>query len=1132
MTKENTHRPAEAAPMIPAALAMAAGVVADRLATPWGTATWASLAALLAVGAAIGLRHRWGAVVLAASLAAVGGGWHHHRWSDLAPDDLARGDLAEGRPAWVRGVVEDVATFRPGSSPRDKGSTRAPLLIGAIRDRGTWRRAAGTVLLRIGGDRTDLEAGSTVEAAGRLAEAVGPLNPGEFDARDFLRAQGIRLTMSVDDPEGVWGVQGGPGWSWTRVLGRARAWSYRTLVGRLDPKAAPLAAALLLGRREGVDPEVNDAFARTGTTHLLAISGLHLQVLAGVLWVACRAAGLRRPWAFAVVIAATAGYAGLVGLAPSVVRSAAMTIMACLAGLRDRCARPANALALAALATIALNPAYLFDVGCQLSFLAVAMIVRAVGPTAAWVRFGYHRLTFRVQGPGGPLDRLERSFWPWWRRLPARFGGLLFEGVVLSLVIWLAALPLVMLRFHLASPVGVLLNVPLIPLTSLALLAAGLTLPLAAAWGPLARAPGWACAKLIGLTEWLVRAGASWRWGHWFVAGPPGWWVIGFYAGLGWVIAGSRRRGAAIALGAWVALGLGLMARPDRPATTEAEVLAVGHGLAAVVRAPDGRAILYDCGKMADPHVGRRIVAPALWARGVRRLDAVILSHADSDHYDGLPDLLDRIPVGAVLVPPGFAGAANPGAVALVAAIRSRGVPIRTIAAGGRVAPGWDGTLTVLHPPGDWRPEASSDNARSVVLDVAAGGRHLLLTGDLEGPGLPALLAGDRPGPDAILAPHHGGRTANPPALYRWADRATVLVSQRRGGAGARDPLAALEARGVPVLRTWRRGAIRLRWSAAGLEAAGFLDPAPAMVMPDLARIAVGLVGFALGGAACFALAVVEWGAWTLAVPGSKGPGGDEASPPPWGPIEARAADGMVLRGAWRPAEGPAKGLALLLHGFGERGGALRGRAEALARLGWAVAVPDARAQGLSGGDRVSFGGREAGDAHAWLDALADRAGQGSPVVAWGRSMGAAVAVRAASADPRIAALILEAPYPDLADAVAAVLRRLRVPLARAWAGPMLRRAGRLAGVSLATPRPIDVAPSVRVPVLILHGSADPLVPLAAARRLAAAFPGLAEVVEVAGAKHQDVFEVGGAELVGRVADFLGRAAGGILQGG
>src|SRR5262249_48336947 len=146
-----------------------------------------------------------------------------------------------------------------------------------------WRRASGRALVTIAGDRSDLEAGRAVEVAGGLAAIPGPLNPGEFDYRAFLRADGIRLRLSVDGPESIWYDASSRTSTSLLLLGRIRAWSYSRLVSGLDPDTAPLAAALLLGRREGVDPEVNDAFARTGTTHLLAISGLHLQVLSGAL---------------------------------------------------------------------------------------------------------------------------------------------------------------------------------------------------------------------------------------------------------------------------------------------------------------------------------------------------------------------------------------------------------------------------------------------------------------------------------------------------------------------------------------------------------------------------------------------------------------------------------------------------------------------------------------------------------------------------------------------------------------------------------------------------------------------------------------------------------------------------------
>jgi competence protein ComEC len=826
---EDRPRRVTVAPLVPLALAVSAGIVIDRYAAPFGTPGWGAVA-LAAVAVVVAWGHRrervWAAALLLA-FAALGGGWHHYRWSDLSADDLARGVSEEPRPAWVRGVLSDVSAPRPGDGARDPGSTRALLEVSAVCDGACWRRASGRVQLIVVGNGADLEAGQAVEAAGSLARVARPLNPGEFDYRDYLRAQGVRLRLAVAEPGGVWRVGGGAALPWTRWLGRARAWSHARLTAGLDPRVAPLAAALLLGRREGVDPDVNDAFARTGTTHLLAISGLHLQVLAGLLWLTFRAVGVERRVAFGAVALATIGYALLVGLMPSVVRSMAMTVTVCLAGMWHRPHRPANLLAMAALVTVALNPAHLFDVGGQLSFLAIAAIVWGVRPANDLIRFGYHALTFRYQGPGGPLDELERRLEPWWRSMTRRWQGIVFGPVTVSLVVWLAALPLVALRFHLVSPIGVLLNIPLVPLTSAALLASGLALGLSAVWAPLGAPAAWLCSLLLGWTEAIVRWGAAQRWGHAFVPGPPWAWVAAFYGLLGLATAAGVcrwpvRRWAWGTLCVWTVLGLGLCLAPRRPGALEADVLAVGHGLAVVVQSADGRTALYDCGRMGDPSVGRRVVAPALWARGVSRLDAVILSHADSDHYNGLPDLLDRFRVGVVRVPPGFAGPANPGAGRLVEQVRARRIAVRTIAAGERW--GWAGTrFSVLHPPAGWPPD-TTDNARSVVLEVESRGRRILLTGDLEREGLAALV--DQPAPplDIFLAPHHGGRTANPDWLYRWADPSLVVVSQRPPAPGSKDALAALADRGTPLLRTWNRGAVRLRWTERGIAARGFLE--------------------------------------------------------------------------------------------------------------------------------------------------------------------------------------------------------------------------------------------------------------------------------------------------------------------
>jgi len=198
-------------------------------------------------------------------------------------------------------------------------------------------------------------------------------------------------------------------------------------------------------------------------------------------------------------------------------------------------------------------------------------------------------------------------------------------------------------------------------------------------------------------------------------------------------------------------------------------------------------------------------------------------SHADQDHYNALPDLLDRFQIGELVIPPGFATEENPGASLLLDQVRTHGIPVRTIAAPSTWNQG-STQFTVLHPPPGWHPE-TPDNARSLVLDVAHGGRHLLLTGDLDQLGLVELVAQAQPVPiDLMLAPHHGGKSANPSWLYSWARPRAVIVSQRPSVSGTTDALTPLERGGIPLLRTWERGAIHFRWSSDRILTQGFLD--------------------------------------------------------------------------------------------------------------------------------------------------------------------------------------------------------------------------------------------------------------------------------------------------------------------
>jgi alpha-beta hydrolase superfamily lysophospholipase len=249
-------------------------------------------------------------------------------------------------------------------------------------------------------------------------------------------------------------------------------------------------------------------------------------------------------------------------------------------------------------------------------------------------------------------------------------------------------------------------------------------------------------------------------------------------------------------------------------------------------------------------------------------------------------------------------------------------------------------------------------------------------------------------------------------------------------------------------------------------------------------------------------------------------------------PIEIRAVDGVRLIGRWLPAPGAlvTGRTVLLLHGFAEASSVLEARrAAALNRHGWNVAVLDSRGYGQSGGAFATFGGYEARDIGLWLDSLSERIARASlgvslrPVL-WGRSMGAAIAVRAAAEDHRLIALVLESPMVDLETSMSIVLRNRTLPCSKLLARLITGRATKLAGVPIHRPRPIDSAPQIACPTLIVHGTNDTLVSIDEAHRLARAFGSLPQWIEVPDARHTDVIDKGGEPLLDRIAGFLDEA--------
>jgi competence protein ComEC len=806
------------APLVPAALAITAGIVADRyVAVPLVVSLVAALVCLAAWLAALPGKGRGLALVyLALAGVAFGAAWHHFRRDATRPDDIGVLAPDDPRPAQVRGILEteplrNAAIHGDPLRSRDRPeSASAVLAITQLRQSDSWVPITGRLRLLSGTPLEGLHAGDVVEAAGRIERIRGPANPGEFDQAAHWRDCGARAQLVVRPaPEAVVRLERGWPTSLTGSLAVVRGWGQGLLTRDLPEGTGGLAAALLLGEGAPLGASDWDKYIRTGVVHVLAISGQHLVILAWVLWAVLRMAGVRQRYGAMVVGTVLFAYALLTGFRPPASRAAVMVGVACAALVLRRRTLPANAFALAWLTVGLLDPADLFGAGCQLSFLSVAILYWGTRPF--------------LEHDQDALGQLIEESRPAWQRAVRRLGREIGTAYLVTIIIWLAITPLAAARYHLISPIGIALGPPLGLLTSLALIAGFLMLTLGAVVPPLATVLGPVVHFSLAACERLVDWGAAVPGGYFYIGDIPEWWLALFYLGLLALLtqAALRERWRWVLSAGLGWLCVGLVGAAARLPADELRVtfLAVGHGGCTVLELPDGRTLIYDAGAIGGPDVTRRQIAPFLWHRGIRRVDEIFLSHADLDHFNGLPDLCSRFTVGHVSCTPTFADKSSSAVVHTLATLQRHGIATRIVKAGDFLDAGTV-TLEVLHPPAEG--PAGNENARSLVLVVRHAGHTLLLTGDLEGAGLERMMRLPPLAMDIVMAPHHGSRRANTPELAAWC-RPRVAVSCQGPPPGWREGPEPYTSRGARFLGTWPHGAVTVRSHGSGLAVETFV---------------------------------------------------------------------------------------------------------------------------------------------------------------------------------------------------------------------------------------------------------------------------------------------------------------------
>ncbi len=706
----------------------------------------------------------------------------------------------------IHGTVADSPIVR-------YGRTRLLLDVDTLSREAESKPVRGRLRLTVMGE-AKLDQGVQVTIPARIRSFRNFHNPGGFDYRRHMAFEGIQGSAWVQAEK----IQ----LNGKRTRSSARRFilaARHRLAQMIDSVGGGTAAdekavlkALVFGDRSGIDDQLRERFNRAGVGHLLAISGLHVGIVATLAFGVFRWIfsfftpllwrGWGRQWAATATLVPVLAYGFLAGMSPSTQRAEFMVAVFLAALILGRSQDVLNTLAVAALVILTLFPPALFSISFQLSFAAVLAIV-----------YGLEKIAVTEAPDPAPARRAG--------------GRRVVNFVLVSALAIAGTAPVVLLHFNQTSVVGIAANLFLVPLVGLVVVPAGLVSAFVSPFFEPAAALGfWLSLKILH----LALMGVDFFAGFSFAAVKtvtPSLIEIFLYYMAGWALLNLRKTTIApwvLAAAMVLAAGDGLYWSYQRFWHRDLKVTAidVGQGGSTLMELPGGGVVLYDGGGFSDNRLfdmGQRVVAPLLWRKKIATVDILVLSHPNADHLNGLI-YIARYFNARELWSNGDVNRTK-GYEALMAACRDQGIVVRTMDAGAATTIVGPVTLTVLHPPPGFlnQPDDMDQGYRnngSLVVRAAMGKTAFLLTGDIETRAESQLVqrAGRGLASTVLFAPHHGSRTSSSAELIAAVAPTVVVISagaDNRFGFPHAEVTERYRAAGSRILCTGTHGAISMR---------------------------------------------------------------------------------------------------------------------------------------------------------------------------------------------------------------------------------------------------------------------------------------------------------------------------------